>query len=113
VFGGRAVAKSCMTIALALSSIGVWAQSESPPASSAEPQASAPQGKKPSPWLFTPVFTSNPKLGTTVGATGGYITRFDAESRPSIFAASAQYSNTGSIVAGAFARTSSTPITNA
>jgi len=89
-----------------LSWIGASAQSEAPQAPSAEAQASAPQGKKPSPWLFTPVFTSNPKLGTTVGATGGYITRFDPESRPSIFAATAQYSNTGSIVAGAFARTS-------
>jgi len=105
VLSGRGVAKSCV-LALALSWIGASAQAEAPQAPSAEPRASAPQAEKPSPWLFTPVFTSNPKLGTTVGATGGYIKLFDRESRPSIFAASAQYSNTGSIVAGAFARTS-------
>jgi hypothetical protein len=69
-------------------------------------QASASPQKEPSPWLFTPVFTSNPKLGTTVGATAGYLHSFDGRSRPSIFAVTTQYSNTGSIVAGAFARTS-------
>ena len=56
--------------------------------------------------LTAPVFTSNPKLGTTLGATGGYIHFFDRESRPSIFAVTGQYSNTDSIVGGAFARTS-------
>lgn len=56
--------------------------------------------------MFAPVFTSNPKLGTTLGATGGYIHFFDRQSRPSIFAATAQYSNTNSLVGGVFARTS-------
>lgn len=52
------------------------------------------------------VFTSNPKLGTTLGVMGGYIHLFDPKSRPSVFAATAQYSNTESIVGGVFARTS-------
>jgi hypothetical protein len=85
---------------------GTSAQSEAPQPLSAEPEASAPQGKKPSPWLFAPSFSSNPKLGTTLGAMAGYIKFFDRESRPSIFAVSGQYSNTGSLVAGAFAKTS-------
>ena len=49
---------------------------------------------------------SNPKLGTSFGALAGYMHYFDAKSRPSIFAVTGQYSNTDSIVAGAFARTS-------
>jgi hypothetical protein len=52
------------------------------------------------------VFSSNPKLGISVGALGGYLHYFDEKSRPSIFAVTGQYSDTGSIVAGAFARTS-------
>ena len=37
---------------------------------------------------------------------GGYIHFFDRESRPSVFAATAQFSNSDSIVAGLFAKTS-------
>jgi len=99
--GLRAVGALCMVWAL---SCTATAQGSDPPAPDGA-QAAAPV-KKPSPWLFAPVLTSNPKLGTTVGATGGYLHFFDSASRPSMFAATAQYSNTGSIVAGAFARTS-------
>ncbi len=59
-----------------------------------------------SPWLLTPVFSSNPKLGTSLGVLVGYLHYFDEKSRPSIFGISAQYTSTGSIVAGAFAKTS-------
>jgi hypothetical protein len=60
-----------------------------------------------SPWLLAPVFSSNPKLGTSLGALAGYLHYFDEKSRPSIFAVSAQYSTTGSIVGAALAKTSS------
>jgi hypothetical protein len=69
-------------------------------------QPSVPEQKKPSPWLFVPVFNSSPKLGITLGAIAGYLHRFDLKSRPSIFAVTGQYTNTESIVGGAFARTS-------
>jgi surface antigen Omp85-like protein len=59
-----------------------------------------------SPWLLAPVFSVNPKLGTSVGALAGYLHYFDEKSRPSMFAVSGQYTNTESIVAGAFAKTS-------
>ena len=59
-----------------------------------------------SPWLLAPVFSSNPKLGTSVGALVGYLHSFDDKSRPSIFALSGQYTSTESIVAGAMARAS-------
>jgi len=60
-----------------------------------------------SPWLLAPVFQSNPKLGTSIGALAGYLHYFDEKSRPSIFALMGQYTSTDSIVAGAFAKTSS------
>jgi len=59
-----------------------------------------------SPWILMPLFQSNPKLGTSLGALGGYVHYFDKKSRPSIFAVMGQYSDTDSIVAGAQARAS-------
>jgi hypothetical protein len=59
-----------------------------------------------SPWLLAPVFQSNPKLGTSVGALAGYVHYFDEKSRPSIFAVVGQYTSTESIIAGLQARTS-------
>jgi outer membrane protein assembly factor BamA len=59
-----------------------------------------------SPWLIAPVFQSNPKLGTSLGAMAGYIHYFDEKSRPSIFAVMLQHSNTDSTVGGAFGKTS-------
>ena len=59
-----------------------------------------------SPWLLTPLVQSNPKLGNSFGALGGYLHNFDAKSRPSIFAVQGQYTSTDSIIAGGFAKTS-------
>lgn len=83
-------------VALAAASLPAHAQSDAP----------APAVEKRSPWLLAPVFNSNPKLGTSLGALGGYLHYFDEKSRPSIFAVTGQYTSTDSIVAGAFARTS-------
>src|SRR5688572_29392966 len=76
-------------------------------------QASEPEtqnsGQPPaarSPWLFIPTFSSNPKLGTSVGGMGAYVTKFDLESQVSIFGLSAQYTNTDSATVAAIARTS-------
>ena len=59
-----------------------------------------------SPWLLAPILSSNPKLGTSAGALAGYMHYFDEKSRPSIFAVSAQYSDTGSLIGGAFGKAS-------
>jgi len=59
-----------------------------------------------SPWLLVPTLQSNPKIGTSLGAMGGYLHYFDEKSRPSIFAVSGQVTSTDSTVAGGFARTS-------
>lgn len=98
----RVVGASC--IALALSCQCAIAQTDESPAQPVTVPV-APTKKK-SPWIITPVLTSNPKLGTSAGGTAGYLHFFDTESRPSMFAASVQYSNTKSIVGGVFARTS-------
>jgi len=49
-----------------------------------------------SPWLFVPLVSSNPKLGTSLGAMVGYIHRFDAVSEPSLLATQVRRSNTDS-----------------
>jgi hypothetical protein len=88
-------------VAVAITSIPAFAQETG----TARDTPSSPLEER-SPWLFTPLASSNPKLGTSVGALGGYLYFFDQKSRPSIFAVSGQYSTTDSIVAGLYARTS-------
>lgn len=61
--------------------------------------------KKESPWLFTPTLSSDPKLGTSVGALAAYIHSFDSDSPASMFGITGSYSSTDSVVGGAFART--------
>lgn len=55
-----------------------------------------------SPWLLTPTVSSDPKLGTTLGAVGGYTFNMDAVSRPSTAMAFGTYSDTDSWFAGLF-----------
>jgi hypothetical protein len=102
----RAFAGSSAALAIATACVGALAQPVMPHGASADAQVPSPDRESPSPWILAPVLTSNPKLGTTIGALAGYLHRFDPHSRPSVFAATAQYSNTGSLVGGAFARTS-------
>ena len=52
------------------------------------------------------MFSSSPKLGTSVGGLGAYMHRFDADSRVSLFGMNYQYTSTHSQIASAFARTS-------
>lgn len=86
-----------------LSCSWAFAQTEKQQASEIDPP---PVGSERSPWLLAPVFQSNPKLGTSLGVLAGYLHYFDPKSRPSIFAVTAQYTSTESIVAGGFAKTS-------
>ncbi len=50
-----------------------FAQTEERKTADADAQPSVPEQKKPSPWLFAPVFNSSPKLGVTLGAMAGYL----------------------------------------
>ena len=90
--------------AMAFSCTSVLAQST--PAEAAPKQDDALTQMEKSPWLLAPVFQSNPKLGTSIGAMAGYIHYFDEKSRPSIFAVMGQYTSTDSTIAGAFGKTS-------
>jgi len=99
----KLVVASCA--ALALNCSGAFAQTE-PKDSAATAKEDAITKFEKSPWLLAPVFQSNPKLGTSVGALAGYVHYFDEKSRPSIFALMGQYTSTESIVAGAQARAS-------
>jgi len=49
-----------------------------------------------SPWLVTPTFSVDPKLGSTLGGVAGYIRRFDPDSNPSLLTFFGGYSNTDS-----------------
>ena len=59
-----------------------------------------------SPWMLVPIFSVSPKLGASLGALAGYLHYFDEKSQVSMFGLSAQYTSTGSIVAGAFGKAS-------
>jgi hypothetical protein len=57
-----------------------------------------------SPWLAVPVISSDPKIGTSLGALAGYLYRFDPGSPVSIFGIAGNYSNTDSYTAGLFTK---------
>jgi outer membrane protein assembly factor BamA len=100
----RILAASCAVLALACG--GALAQTKPKDAAPAPAGEDALSRLEKSPWLLVPIFQSNPKLGTSVGALAGYVHYFDEKSRPSIFAVLGQYTSTESIVAGVQARTS-------
>jgi hypothetical protein len=88
-------------LALALS----WPASAQQPSTDPPAQPAAAE-KARSPWLLVPVFSSSPKLGTSIGGLGAYMHRFDADGRVSLFGMNYQYTSTHSQIASAFARTS-------
>ncbi|MDD9304202.1 MAG: hypothetical protein HUK40_18385 [Desulfobacter sp.] len=59
---------------------------------------------KTSPWLFTPVLSSNPKLSTAGGGMAAYMYQFDEHSPASIMGGTATYSTTDSYYYGIFAK---------
>ena len=82
-------------------------QDVSPDAASGAPaESAADRRKQESPWMLVPVFSVDPKLGTSLGALAGYLHYFDEESKVSIFGVTAQYTSTGSVVAAAFGKAS-------
>lgn len=66
-----------------------------------------PQGEgktEESPWLLAPTFSSDPKVGTSLGFLAGYLFKIDAESTSSMAGAMSSYSDTNSVIGGAFLR---------
>jgi hypothetical protein len=78
------------------------------PSAAQPPAADTPAGasEAASPWLLVPVFSSSPKLGTSVGGLAAYLHTFDPDSRVSLFGVMYVYTSTHSQIASAFARTS-------
>ena len=68
---------SMLLVALALSAPASAQQPAAPDPAQQPPAAS----HTPSPWLFVPVFSSSPKLGTSGGGLAAYMHTFDPESR--------------------------------
>jgi hypothetical protein len=97
-----------ITIGLAAAPVSAIAQADAQPGAqtAAQTDTSTLTASERSPWLLAPVLNVDPKLGTSLGALGGYLHYFDEKSRPSIFAVSGQYTSTDSIIAGMFAKTS-------
>jgi hypothetical protein len=60
------------------------------------------QPQRDSPWLLTPTFSVDPKLGRNVGAIAAYLHRFDEASPVSLTGAMLSYSNTDSLVSAMF-----------
>ncbi len=73
-------------------------QEGTPPGAEAAP-GEAP-AKHHSPWLFVPLVSSNPKLGSSVGLMVGYVRKLDPVSEPSMLALQMQRSNTSSTTFG-------------
>ncbi len=92
-------------LAWALPATAAFAQSQAaaastPVAEEKEEAGDAAKAKHHSPWLFVPLVSSNPKLGTSAGLMVGYVTKLDATSEPSMLAMQVQRSNTDSSTLG-------------
>jgi hypothetical protein len=86
VIKSKAVQSIAATIFLAFAAVSsAWSEEE-----------------KPSPWIMTPLVSSDPKLSTSIGGLVAYLHKFDEESPASMFGAKATLSNSDSFVVGAF-----------
>jgi hypothetical protein len=75
------------------------ASTEAPPARADEPSAPGlMERQEKSPWLFVPLVSSNPKLGTSLSLMGGYVWKLDPQSPPSLVAVQGQRSSTDSTI---------------
>ncbi len=61
-------------------------------------------GVQKSPWIFTPIFSSDPKISTAAGAMAVYVHKFDDQSPASTFGLGGTYSTTDSYVLGLFGK---------
>lgn len=65
---------------------------------------SSPDADAESPWLLVPKVSSDPKVGTSAGALGGYLFKMDPDSTASMVGMGATYSNTDSRIGALFLR---------
>ena len=69
------------------------------------PDTAPEEDAKDSPWLITPLVSSDPKISTAAGAMVGYVHQFDEKSPASIMGFAGTYSTTDSWYLTAFAKT--------
>jgi hypothetical protein len=91
---------------LASSTNGLAQAPDNPPTDVTPQSTSASAGGSSSPWLLAPLVSSSPKLGTSGGALGAFVTTFDPDSRVSLIGAMFQYTTTNSSIGSVFARMS-------
>jgi hypothetical protein len=70
-----------------------------------KPEAPPENESKSSPWLITPLLSSDPKISTAAGALAGYVHEFDEKSPASLIGIAGTYSTTDSWYLTAFAKT--------
>ena len=105
--------RSMILFLLSLTALCIPARASAAAAPSAAAATAAAQEKKDessgkeSPWLVIPTFSSNPKLGTSLGIMASYLHYFDEQSKVSMFAVNALYTSTDSAVGALIAKTSS------
>ncbi len=97
-----ALSRLAIMLLLATSSPG-QAQTSNGDQATADSSSGQPPAR--SPWLGTPLLSSNPKFGTSIGGLVGYLHKFDRQSPVSMFGLTAAYSNTDSYKAVLFANT--------
>ena len=68
------------------------------------PEAAAEKNPKSSPWLITPLLSSDPKISTAAGALAGYVHEFEEKSPASLIGIAGTYSTTAWYL-GIFAKT--------
>ncbi|MCK5881092.1 MAG: hypothetical protein KAG18_04395 [Sinobacterium sp.] len=89
-----------LIVALSMLSSQVFSDESTPSKNSDNSQSNSIK----SPWIITPLVSSNPKLGTSAGVLTAYMYKFDLKSPASLFGMTANYSDTKSWTAVAFAK---------
>jgi hypothetical protein len=96
----RSTVLSLFCAAIMLTPSAIFA-ADSPAATSARAApavAAAKAAEKESPWLLMPTFSSNPKLGTSIGFIATYMHYFDEKSQVSMFGVNGMYTSTDSAI---------------
>ena len=95
----------CAAALTLLAWLSVVAAAQAASEETAAADATGPAEQRNSPWLLVPMVSSDPKLGTSLGALAAYLHKFDPVSSASMFGAGGTYTSTHSKIGAMFART--------
>lgn len=96
---GRCFSMACCVVGLCLSCVAIAQVAETE-----DREAPSEKAERESPWVIAPKFSSDPKVGTSLGFLAGYLFKLDPKSTSSMAGAMASYSNTDSFIGTAFLR---------